>query len=90
MNYKQASKTPVQGWKYAEGGHLIAVAARMLAGRHCMSPKAIYEWAVRRCPDLYERLLKEGKKLSPPDTRILMAVLNDTELPNEQEFAYGK
>jgi len=79
MNYKQAMK-PKDGWAHAQGESLIASAATILSRRHGLNPETVFEWGKKRCPDLYERLIREGKKLLPPDDRLLIAVLNDRKL----------
>lgn len=88
MTYKQAMN-PKEGWAHATGDSLVTHAATALANKHCLNPKAVFNWAKKRCPDLYERYLELGTKLHPPDTRILTSVLNDLLLSNEPEFAYG-
>ena len=55
-------------------------AATLLARAHALNADQLYRWAVRRCPDLLDRLVDEGPDLLPPDDRVLVAMLNDIGL----------
>lgn len=80
MNYKEASKTPKRGWKYAEGDSLIAIAADMIAQHHCLRAETVYDWAKVHCLDLYDRLIENPEALMPPNFEVLEAIMNDRPL----------
>ncbi len=79
MTYEQAKQTPKNGWKYAEGDHLLSIYADVIAKRCCLIPKAVYKWSKKTKTklDFVFSALAE-KKIS--DIDVVSAVLNDTKI----------
>lgn len=86
QTYQQALSEPTsgkgRGWKYAGPASMQAALAQALGLKHCLNPKAIFDWANRHNISLWET----RKRLEQPDI-LLVAVLNDWSLDQtEQEM----
>lgn len=72
--YKEAIKQPKGGAVAMTKDNLQAAAAGVLARKHALNPKAVYEWAQKHNIDLEE----QGAKLAKSDSGLDLDIVNDT------------
>lgn len=72
-SYEDAAQHPKGGAVAMDALNLQAEAARALANKFALNPRAVYDWANRQRVDL----VSEGHRLSKPDSGLWEAVLSN-------------
>jgi hypothetical protein len=90
MRFKEAVKTPKEGWGRTEDEEkLLAALCDCLARACCLRAEQVFKWAKRHSS--YRDLLKASERLTAnaTDMELLVAVLNDLPL-GERQVAESK
>ena len=80
MTYKQALKTPKQGWKYANDEQTLAALCDVLGRVLCIDGKATFEWAKRHSSLEVLKVASPRLMDRAGNSELLIAVLNDLPL----------
>lgn len=59
MTYKQASKTPKDGWINAGRESMLAAGSQILGNKYCINPNVIYDACQKKKITTGIRLIKE-------------------------------
>ena len=77
--YKEAIKSPKAGYKYSNDIQQTAQLSEMIGNKHCLRPKAVFDWATKHEVNLinYMPIIMSKDTLLKANSALLEDILND-------------